>query len=222
MEQSFFQNRVYNNFNKKIIDLYNGELDILDVGCGSGLLAREIKKINSNSSVYGIDISSAAKDEAIKFIDKFYLVDLDAQEDLEFNKKFDLIVFGDVLEHLKRPDVVLSAFKRFLKENGSVIISLPNVAYFRIRLRLLFGRFDYGDTGIMDRTHLKFFTYKTALGLIEKSGYLVDKRRYVFSRKLRFLNDDLVNKFACIFYNLFSIQFVFKIHAKHEDYFTTN
>ena len=87
--------------------------------------------------------------------------DLDSLEPKYASKFFDVIILGAVLEHLKNPDQVLIRICRCLKDGGKVIISMPNVANWYIRLHLLLGNFDYQDRGIMDRTHLRFFTWKT-------------------------------------------------------------
>lgn len=80
-------------------------------------------------------------------------------------------MFADVLEHLLFPEQVLKYFVyNYLKENGQVIISLPNVANWQVRLNLLFGKFNYTDRGIMDKTHLHFYTFKTARELIFKNN----------------------------------------------------
>ncbi len=82
---------------------------------------------------------------------------------------FDAIVYGDILEHLSDPARVLSSLDQYLKEDGIVIISVPNVAHFWTRLQLLLGRFEYADRGILDRTHLRFFTRKSFLRFLVES-----------------------------------------------------
>ena len=86
------------------------------------------------------------------------------------DERFDVILFGDVLEHLTDPETVLARFVPYLEESGRVIVSLPNVAAWTVRLGLLAGRFDYQPSGILDETHLKFFTLQSAKALVQKAG----------------------------------------------------
>jgi SAM-dependent methyltransferase len=88
---------------------------------------------------------------------------------------FDAIVYGDVLEHLSDPLAVLAALNQRLADGGVVIASVPNVAHVWVRLLLLLGRFDYADRGILDRTHLRFFTRKSFLALLDQAGLRVDR-----------------------------------------------
>jgi SAM-dependent methyltransferase len=84
--------------------------------------------------------------------------------------RYDAIIFGDVLEHLRNPRAVLEKLSGLLKPGGQILISVPNVANIWVRLNLLFGRFDYSRVGILDETHLRFFTLKTAKQLAVDSG----------------------------------------------------
>jgi len=93
-----------------------------------------------------------------------------------------VIVFADVLEHLRQPEEILSRCKQLLLPSGFVIASIPNIAHWSMRWNLLFGRFDYTNLGLLDRTHLRFFTYKSAFDLFEKSGYAVDCFDFVSGR----------------------------------------
>ena len=97
------------------------------------------------------------------------------------------MLFVDVLEHLKSPQPVLARFKSVLAPGGRIFVSLPNVAHFTMRLALLCGRFDYRPSGILDRTHLRFFTYKTGRRLIEDAGYRVLRTTFGSSRFGAFL-----------------------------------
>jgi 2-polyprenyl-3-methyl-5-hydroxy-6-metoxy-1,4-benzoquinol methylase len=84
-----------------------------------------------------------------------------------FDQKFDVIVYADVLEHLLYPEEVLRHFNEYLVPGGKVIVSVPNVALWRVRLNLLLGRFDYTDYGVLDRTHVHLYTFKSARELME-------------------------------------------------------
>jgi len=93
-------------------------------------------------------------------------------------KRFDRVLLMDVLEHLRRPGQILQQAHGVVKRDGLLIVSLPNVANIFVRLMLLFGRFDYKERGILDRTHLRFFTRRTARRLLEENGYTVVREEY--------------------------------------------
>nr|WP_256369411.1 class I SAM-dependent methyltransferase [Methanococcoides sp. AM1] len=152
-------------------EIQQGEI-VLDVGCSEGYLAKHIP----NNDVWGIDANCQALFKAKETCAEVKLVDLNNLPiNPIFSQKFDVIVFGDVLEHLLYPDKVLKHFKQYLKSQGRIIVSLPNIALWRVRLNLLLGKFDYSDYGVMDSTHLHFYTFKTSKDLISSSGYNVIK-----------------------------------------------
>ena len=140
---------------------------LLDVGAAHGYLAAELR--SQGFWVTGLEADRVLGEEAAKHCDQFLALDLD--EPLPaFSQPFDVMVFGDVLEHLKNPVSVLRQLTASLKEDGAAIISLPNVANIYVRLSLLLGRFDYQDRGILDRTHLHFFTRKSFCEFLEDAG----------------------------------------------------
>ena len=85
------------------------------------------------------------------------------------------MVYADILEHLKRPDLVLLRFKKYLSKSGHLILSVPNIAYFTLRLKLLLGRFEYEEKGILDVTHLRFFTLNSITRMLYECGYRIAK-----------------------------------------------
>ena len=100
-------------------------------------------------------------------------------------KLFDRVLLLDVLEHLRNPEQILRQSHEVLKPDGLLIVSLPNIANIHVRLMLLFGRFDYAERGIMDKTHLRFFTRKTARRMLESNGYsIVEERETVIPVEL--------------------------------------
>jgi SAM-dependent methyltransferase len=142
----------------KILEPEKERLKILDVGTASGYLGKILR--GKGHSVSGIEGDAAAAEKAKGHYDSFQLADLESCE-FPFRREFDYILFADVLEHLRDPAAVLRKCLPALKESGKIIISVPNVANFVVRLSLLFGRFDYMDRGILDRTHLRFFTLRS-------------------------------------------------------------
>jgi 2-polyprenyl-3-methyl-5-hydroxy-6-metoxy-1,4-benzoquinol methylase len=146
---------------------------VLDIGCGEGLLASELRA--AGNQISGCDFLSKPKHEAE--LEHYVPLDLDAGLDPLLEKvrgvQFDRILLLDVLEHLKNPNQILQQCPTLLSERGQVIVSLPNVANITVRLMLLFGRWEYTERGILDKTHLRFFTRKTARRLLESNGYQV-------------------------------------------------
>jgi len=169
-----YHNKVYEYINPDILKYTPSNKKILDVGCGTGALGEALKK--KGNIVYGIDISKKSIEIAKKRLDRVIQIDLETENKLLFKESsFDLIIFGDVLEHFRDPLSVLNNTKSYLKKDGQIIISLPNIANWEIRLKLLFGKFDYQKEGILDDTHVKFFTLKTAKELIKKAGLKIIK-----------------------------------------------
>jgi len=164
---------IYENVNREIVALYLQERLVLDIGCGSGALGACIKGINPQCIVHGIDISGEACERAEKRIDRVWCLDLDQDPFPDSDTRYDLIILGDLLEHLKRPDLLFAQLHDHLNRNGQIILSVPNIANYSIRLRLLWGEFRYTETGILDRTHLRFFTLQSVNDLIRKSGFTV-------------------------------------------------
>jgi 2-polyprenyl-3-methyl-5-hydroxy-6-metoxy-1,4-benzoquinol methylase len=143
---------------------------ILDVGCGAGDNARVIHKVNGNIEIVGITLSAEEAEHARRHMTAVHVVDLDVS-DLSFlgERRFDAVIFSHVLEHVKDPQRLLSLCARdHLRVGGQMLIAVPNVLYYKNRLRFLTGHFEYEESGIMDRTHLHFFTWHTA------DRYLVD------------------------------------------------
>lgn len=146
---------------------------VLDVGCNNGLVGKEIIRLKQ-AAVDGIDINEEALEEAGKFYRTVFKRDL-CNPNFEIEaEEYDYIIFSDILEHLPRPDLVLKNSRKYLKENGKIIISLPNVARLEIRINLLLGKFNY-KPGILSEDHLRFFTKESGAELIEESGYKIEK-----------------------------------------------
>ncbi len=159
---------------KLIVALVGKNNTILDVGCNSGYIG----SISDPSNIfYGIDYLKGAVNKAKSTYKDACVYDLNILKSLPWGKKFNVIVFADVLEHLNDPEHVLKFFvDKYLEPGGKVVISLPNVANWVIRLKLFVGRFDYTETGILDRTHFHLYTYKTARELVNKAGlYTTDE-----------------------------------------------
>jgi 2-polyprenyl-3-methyl-5-hydroxy-6-metoxy-1,4-benzoquinol methylase len=150
--------------------------DVLDIGCGEGFFASELAQ--SGNRITGIDDRETP---ANPVFERYFSADLDhgieaVTEELN-GQRFDRVLLLDVLEHLKSPERVLRQAHCVLKREGTLIVSLPNIANIVVRIMLLFGRFNYQQRGLLDRTHLRFFTRKTARRLLEDGGYSIEAER---------------------------------------------
>jgi SAM-dependent methyltransferase len=142
---------------------------VLDVGCAAGYLGAELT--NRGSTVFGVDVDEAAVKRAGGFYHDIRCLNLETATSLPWPRgSFDVIVAADVLEHLRDPRETLAMLASYLRSGGTLIVSLPNIAHFSVRVGLLLGRFRYTRTGILDETHLRFFTFDSACDLVSDSG----------------------------------------------------
>lgn len=149
---------------------------VLEVGCGSGETLEMLKRNNLCKETVGIELFPAAADEARTKVDTVFCLDVEKSELPENLGKFDLILLLDVLEHLVDPWVVLRRLKdECLADGGKVIISLPNARHFSLVIPLLLGKFTYAERGILDKTHLRFFTKNSAIDLLESASLKVEE-----------------------------------------------
>lgn len=143
---------------------------VLDIGCGEGILGKRLLERGAKE-VTGVEINSSACEKAARNISRVICGNIE-ELDLPFEDGyFDCIILGDVLEHLKDPAAVLVKLGRTLSDTGEVIASIPNIRYYGILNMLVEGYWSYADYGILDRTHLRFFTRKEMEGLFQKAGY---------------------------------------------------
>lgn len=140
---------------------------VLEIGTATGYLTSEMSKLGC--SVVGVEADPEMAKIARPHCREMLVADVETA-DLKGLGTFDAIVFGDVLEHLRNPREILLKAGELLKPGGKVLISLPNVANIWVRLNLLFGRFNYSRVGILDETHLRFFTLHTMKQLAADSG----------------------------------------------------
>ena len=144
----------------------------LDVGAADGFLAELLSRQGWQVTALERDPAQAAK--ARGKCHEVIVADLD-QAAPRLRGSFDAIVYGDVLEHLSDPLPVLVALNRTLGGGGRVIASVPNVAHLWMRLSLARGRWAYADRGILDRTHLRFFTKRSFVGFLHDAGLVVEE-----------------------------------------------
>ncbi|WP_346290830.1 class I SAM-dependent methyltransferase [Sphaerothrix gracilis] len=167
-----------NNSLFKMLTFVGKNKQVVDFGCASGYFANLLQK--EDCEVVGVEINPEAAEIAKQYCKRVIVADLDYEniENILGNERFDVATFGDVLEHLKDPWSLLSTVRNILKPDGFVVASIPNVAHGAVRLALLEGKFDYEKFGLLDNTHLRFFTRKSIHHLFEATGYCIDSEDF--------------------------------------------
>lgn len=146
---------------------------VLDIGCGAGEVGRVVKD-RSRMKVYGVDISTNAVATARTVLDGAEVCDFETESILPDSFKgisFDAVIVSEVLEHLFEPEKMLQHIR--LATSAPIIITVPNVLFWKNRLKIFFGSFEYTETGMMDRGHIHFFTWKSLQEVIAKGGYQI-------------------------------------------------
>ncbi|HEX2119013.1 MAG TPA: methyltransferase domain-containing protein [Acidimicrobiales bacterium] len=167
-----------NNSHTLMVELVGGTKRVLDVGCATGYLAKAL--VERGCTVTGVEFDTEAAEEARPHLERLILGDIETMDLAETfgDERFDVVVFGDVLEHLRDPLPVLRKVREVLADRGSVVASIPNIAHGSVRLALLAGRFDYQPLGLLDSTHVRFFTRSSIEDLFREAGLVpIDVRR---------------------------------------------
>jgi O-antigen biosynthesis protein len=190
---------------------------VLEIGTSTGYFTKIL--MERGNSVIGIEIDQEAAEIAGKYCELMIVGDI---EEIDLNlhleaSSFDVIVFGDVLEHLRYPEATLMKIGKYLKPNAYIVVSLPNFCHGDIILNLLYGDFKYTPIGLLDETHLRFFGYKNIINLFNKCGYDIENIEKTtaavgWTEQKRDLTDvpSPVLKFIISLPNSDTYQFVFK------------
>jgi len=147
---------------------------VIDVGCASGVLGAALKRQRPGIQVRGVEISPEAASRAREVLDDVHCGSAESSLPGSWPRP-DCVVFADVLEHLPDPWSVLRRYHEIIEPGGTVVVSVPNVGHRSVVKGILCGRFEYVDAGILDRTHLRFFTRASAVALVEKAGFRVEE-----------------------------------------------
>lgn len=149
----------------QICELLHGQVRILDIGAGNGSLGRLLNMLGRAVIIDGIEPNSFAASIARPYYREMYVGYLDDHMNAIDFESYDFIVLADVIEHIDNPQMFLQQLMSRMARKTKLLISIPNVAFGAVRLSLARGEFNYVDSGILERTHLRFFTYRTAVSL---------------------------------------------------------
>lgn len=171
---------------------------VIEIGCGTGILG-EILRTRGICNYEGIEPSKPRAAKALSKSLSIHNCYLDKKLALRLGR-YDVIILADVIEHLESPHELLEIAKDLMKSNATLIISVPNIAHWSIRLQLLAGSFNYTETGILDATHLRWFTIDSLTNYLARCGFEIKQLAYtpgytlpaysfLRSRYMRFLSD---------------------------------
>lgn len=166
----------YTYVRQPIIDMMThseaADIKVLEVGCGVGMTLSHIKYLYPNALVYGIELNETAAEIGGNIVNvrsgNIETMTLDFKEET-----FDYIIFADVLEHLHDPEEILKKMRKYLTKDGCILASIPNLMHGDVITELLKGNFSYQDSGILDRTHLRFFTRKEIIKMFDRCRYSI-------------------------------------------------
>jgi 2-polyprenyl-3-methyl-5-hydroxy-6-metoxy-1,4-benzoquinol methylase len=186
---------------------------VLEAGCANGFISRRLVELGCR--VVGLELDAEAAKDASALCEEVIVTDLNGSGwKNSLTGKFNTVLFGDVLEHLVDPEKVLREAASLLAPNGQIVVCLPNVAHWTIRLKLLGGKFNYTDTGILDATHLRFYTPETARQLVQRAGYKIVRSQPIiadrFTGQLRPMWQFLANRLPGVF--AFQMMFLLRPH----------
>lgn len=177
---NIYQNKDGNYFTgarKDIIESLttNRESKIIEIGCGDGSTG-ELALKNGKAGYYlGIEIVPEIAKKAQNVLSKVIVANVEEINLNELNANFDVLIASEVLEHLSNPWDTLKKLSLVLKKDGMLYVSSPNISSFKVIKNLLRGRFDYAESGVMDKTHLRWFTPSSYVEMVETSGFKVKK-----------------------------------------------
>lgn len=172
------QTPIHEIHNDEVLKLIpNTSKRIIEIGCSSGALAREFKKTHPDVHWVGVEIDPDYAELAKRYCDTTLVVNLDGVEKVFYDthSDCDCWIFADVLEHFKDPWSVIKNIRNVIPANGCVVACIPNAQNWNLIARLVIGDFRYEDIGLLDRTHLRWFTRQTIFELFEGQGFRVSE-----------------------------------------------
>ena len=160
----------------ELMDLTPEGLRVLDIGCACGATLREIGMHNPTAKLYGVELNEKAAAFAAPFA-KILTMDVEHMDLEVIPERFDYIVMGDVIEHLLDPWAAIANMHELLVPGGCIVASIPNVAFVGNIMSVLLGNWTYQDAGLLDRTHLRFFTYTEIVKIFEEVGFKIEQKK---------------------------------------------
>lgn len=161
---------------------------VVEIGCSSGALAREYKKINHRCRYIGVEVMPQNIPLAARYCDSVLQMDIESAGESVLRESLpgDCWIFGDVLEHLRDPWTLLGRIRSFIAADGSIVACIPNAQHWTVQARLNCGEFVYEESGLLDKTHLRFFTRKTIMEMFQRTGFrIVEALPRVFEEPMR-------------------------------------
>ncbi len=164
-------NHYFHNVRPEIIELMpQSVIRILEIGCAAGETGGALKRQNNLREVVGVEYNEKAAQKAAKVLDYVFIGDIERLELPYPEGYFDCIIYSDVLEHLREPEVLLKRHKRLLGPDGMMVMSIPNIQHISVLNQLVEGRFTYQEEGLLDRTHIHFFTLYEIQEMLKRCG----------------------------------------------------
>jgi 2-polyprenyl-3-methyl-5-hydroxy-6-metoxy-1,4-benzoquinol methylase len=143
---------------------------VMDLGCAAGVMGRKLLETGKAKEVFGVEIFEPAAAEAATIYKKVHVGDIEEMQ-LDYNQCFDYVICGDILEHLRDPYKIVRLLSTWLKPGGSLFVCVPNVRNYHVVADLVLrGKWEYQSAGIMDRTHLRFFTASSCRQMLLDAG----------------------------------------------------
>jgi methionine biosynthesis protein MetW len=213
MQKDFYEEKEYkiSRFRRNAILEMLGEAKmILDIGCAGGELGEIIKKEKA-AAVFGIEISQNAAERAGQKLNKVFCFDVSRKFEewpAELKEiRFEKIILSELLEHLFYPEDLLEKIKKIMAPGAEIIITVPNFLFWKNRLKIFSGNFEYQAEGLMDRGHIHFFTCQSLMHLIENCGFkILETKHHIPTRGVKLLGR--------VFPGLFAYQFIAKAALK--------
>ena len=157
---------------------------LVEVGCSSGALAREYKKINKNCHYMGVEVVPEYARLAERHCDSVVELDIEDVDEQALHKDFscDCWIFGDALEHLKDPWLLLVKIRKTISDDGCIVACIPNAQHWSVQAKLSCGNFRYENSGLLDKTHLRWFTRITVFEMFHDAGFeIIEEAPRIFN-----------------------------------------
>ena len=205
----------YSNVRLDLIGLLNSNekgLKVLEIGAAYGETLFYLKENGIASECVGVDLFKDINNKQnYKNIDRFIFGNIEQIDLEEYLDYFDIILLPDVLEHLLEPKLVLNKLKKYLKKDGKIIVSMPNIRHYSALVKIfLKGDFKYEESGIFDYTHLRFYCKKNIAELITSTGYKIEKHQSSILSYKGFSISKIINITTLrLFEEFFSYQYFF-------------